>query len=217
MTNPNVTPNTNIPTNQNADDSTRVTAFQQPAQSPTVPMFTAASDTGTNGYVNSNTTSDSNAPYTNYQDWGTPGVQPQTGASAYSIATMPSAANATTGGFSSKAIAIIAGISLACGLIGGLGGGLAYGAIAGNAGSGTDTSMQMQAPGDMTGMPGGSSDSQSGSDAQGGTPPSMPGQSSEGSGSEGSSSGSNGDSSNGSTDSSSDTGTYADSTGTITA
>ncbi|MBT1163241.1 hypothetical protein [Bifidobacterium felsineum] len=114
-----------------------------------------------------------------------------------------------------KAVAIIVGISLGCGILGGLGGGLAYGAI--SHGSRTTSSQQMQ-------MPGGSSSQGGQSQGQGGgMPGGMPGQSNGKSGSGNgqstdgnSSSGSDSSSSSGSTGSSSSqqSGTSTD-TGTI--
>ncbi|OZG60746.1 ethanolamine utilization protein EutL [Bifidobacterium lemurum] len=108
-----------------------------------------------------------------------------------------------------KTIAMIVGIALACGLVGGAGGALAVNALVGQTSS---TQMEMQMPGDMDsdmggmgGFGGQSGDSQSAPD----------GMSQGGSSDSGQSSGDSADSNNSSSDSDAGTNTFGDSSMTI--
>lgn len=106
---------------------------------------------------------------------------------------------ANSSGLSGKAIVLIAGISLACGLLGGLGGGVAYGTIVGGLTS-SSNQQRMQIPGDQGGS---DSDGHGGISGQGSMPGEDSGQSGNGSGS-----GNGGDSNSGNSDSSSGTSGY---------
>ncbi|PJM79030.1 hypothetical protein [Bifidobacterium scaligerum] len=119
--------------------------------------------------------------------------------------------------FSGKAIALLVGISLACGLVGGLGGGVLYGAIAGNGGSSSQQQMQMPGGSSQGGQSGqGGMGGGQGGNSQNGGAPSLPGsdnQESDGD-SSGSNSGNSG-SSSGSTSGSADSSSQQNASGTI--
>lgn len=137
-----------------------------------------------------------------------PPVSPMPQSNLYQAAPVNPAIPTVSGGnaarmqrMNSKLIALVVGVSLACGVVGGLGGGLTYGAIAGG---GSSNSQQMQVPDGMPGGSGGSQGGMGGGSGQGGNnsqngqpgePPSGSGQS--GSGSSGSSSNSSGQSGSG--------------------